>query len=522
MFLPSPQPSSADILPRSARTRAARALAAVGLGLAAACFVGCDSKSTDAVEGKELSVANPAPLIEEAGDQPVGVYEVSPAAEAPVAEAPAAEAPAVETPAAKTPAAPENSASVAASGPPAPAPEPSAWAPETLDTGMSLSGLKITKPLTPPPPTGSKGQLATAPGAEKADLGVLIQGEVVEHTFRLTNSGEEAVVLNGTANSCGCTVAQTQRVGVDGTTTPFVFGQPIAPGESIDILAKVDTDGKKGKLVSTITLQTNSANLPAPLQLAADVQPFVVLEPESYLMLGTMMATEQKEADLNLRSTSGEVFGLELARLGLPDYVNAVLTPVDPNPEGRSAHWKAKITVGPNAAEGQNQSWQLRFVTDVPAPSKGHAAGVEAQPRTHSVVSFVVVQEVNGLVRVSPAYVSFGLVRPGQTVSRTVRLENTDPEFQLPADLVLTRVPMNSAADAILESCFTTNVEVLDAGRVVEITMTLADLPDTFEGNLGGSVEVQVGHPSKPVLSVPYSAFCRPTVQAPKAPAGLR
>jgi len=173
MFLPSPQPSSADILPRSARSRAARALAAVGLGLAAACFVGCDSKSTDAVEGKELLAVYPAPAIEEVGDEPVRVSEVPPAA---AADAPAAETPAAKTPVAEAPAATENDAAVAASGPPAPAPEPSAWAPETLDTGKSLAGLKITKPLAPPPPTGSKGQLATAPGAEKADLGVLIQG----------------------------------------------------------------------------------------------------------------------------------------------------------------------------------------------------------------------------------------------------------------------------------------------------------------------------------------------------------
>ncbi len=396
-----------------------------------------------------------------------------------------------------------------------------AWSPETLDTGFDLSALRVAKlaPATAVVPT-SLGTLVVVDGAEQVDLGSLVQGQVVEHTFILESKGAGPVVIAGAHNSCGCTVTQLMRVLPDGTRETFAYGMSLNPGERVELRAKVDTDAKKGALISTVTVQLDGGAPPLSLRMNADVRAFLELDPPSYIMIGRMAANESREGSVAIRSTTGEPFGLELAAVGLPEFVKVDLQPVEPGPDGRATQWRAGVVVGPDASEGAHQTWQLRFVSDVPTP--GAMANPEGKPRMQSTATFIVAEEITGLVRASPAFVPFGLVRPGQTVTRTVRFESLDPDFQLPSDPQVEIVKRNDTVDAIIASCLTTTVAVLDEGRVVEVTFTLADVPDSYEGNLGGIVRVHVGHPSKPVIELHFSALCRPSIQAPQVPGGLR
>jgi hypothetical protein len=88
---------------------------------------------------------------------------------------------------------------------------------------------------------------------ETHDFGKVMEGEVVYHTYKFTNTGDEPLIIKNAKASCGCTVPQWPR-------------NPIAPGETGELQVKFDTKGRGkagGKPQSkrvTITANTNPAN----------------------------------------------------------------------------------------------------------------------------------------------------------------------------------------------------------------------------------------------------------------------
>lgn len=69
-------------------------------------------------------------------------------------------------------------------------------------------------------------------------------GALVTQTYTLTNSGDETLSITRVLASCGC------------TTTTLAKSQ-LAPGESVDLTAKIDTKGFAGKVIKTVTVQSN-------------------------------------------------------------------------------------------------------------------------------------------------------------------------------------------------------------------------------------------------------------------------
>jgi hypothetical protein len=75
----------------------------------------------------------------------------------------------------------------------------------------------------------SVGPLTTVEFKEKSfDFGKVMDGEIVEHDYHFTNTGDEPLILKKVKASCGCTVPTWPR-------------KPIAPGGKGVIHAKFDT-----------------------------------------------------------------------------------------------------------------------------------------------------------------------------------------------------------------------------------------------------------------------------------------
>lgn len=92
------------------------------------------------------------------------------------------------------------------------------------------------------------------------DFGTVNEGEVVETTFKVINSGKTDLVITNAQPSCGCTV-------------PVWPKEPIKPGESADVLVKFDTSGKPNRQSKTITLTTNTEAGRHVLTLKGSVMP---------------------------------------------------------------------------------------------------------------------------------------------------------------------------------------------------------------------------------------------------------
>lgn len=77
------------------------------------------------------------------------------------------------------------------------------------------------------------------------DFGTVTEGEIVETTFKVTNSGKTDLVITDAQVTCGCTV-------------PVWPKTPIKPGQTEDIKVKFDTRGKTNRQQKNITLITNT------------------------------------------------------------------------------------------------------------------------------------------------------------------------------------------------------------------------------------------------------------------------
>lgn len=81
---------------------------------------------------------------------------------------------------------------------------------------------------------------------EVYDFGTVNEGDVVETTFKVTNTGASDLVITKAKGSCGCTVPTWPK-------------EAIKPGETADVDVKFNTSGKPNKQSKTVTLTTNTA-----------------------------------------------------------------------------------------------------------------------------------------------------------------------------------------------------------------------------------------------------------------------
>lgn len=91
-----------------------------------------------------------------------------------------------------------------------------------------------------------KGSAATA-SFDRAvhDFGTVTEGEIVETSFQITNSGETDLIITDAQVTCGCTV-------------PVWPKKPIKPGETESIEVKFNTNGKPNRQKKVVTLITNT------------------------------------------------------------------------------------------------------------------------------------------------------------------------------------------------------------------------------------------------------------------------
>lgn len=91
------------------------------------------------------------------------------------------------------------------------------------------------------------------------DFGTIDQGTAVEHTFKFTNTGDAPLVITNATSSCGCTV-------------PTWTKEPIAPGESGEMLVKFNGSGQN-QVTKTVNITANTEAGTEQLKIKAFVTP---------------------------------------------------------------------------------------------------------------------------------------------------------------------------------------------------------------------------------------------------------
>ena len=93
------------------------------------------------------------------------------------------------------------------------------------------------------------------------DFGSVSEGTVVSHTFILSNLGDSPLLIAGARATCGCTTTALPK------TT-------LAPGESVPLEARVDTNNFGGRISKQIYVDSNDPSTPSVvLHIQGDVIP---------------------------------------------------------------------------------------------------------------------------------------------------------------------------------------------------------------------------------------------------------
>jgi hypothetical protein len=95
---------------------------------------------------------------------------------------------------------------------------------------------------------------------EVFDAGTVVKGEVIRAVFTVKNTGDSPLVFGEVRPSCSCTVADKPS-------------EPIAPGESTRIIAKVNTANVSSKEVTkSVTIMTNTTPSTKVLLIKAKIK----------------------------------------------------------------------------------------------------------------------------------------------------------------------------------------------------------------------------------------------------------
>ena len=411
--------------------------------------------------------------------------------------------------------------------------------PDRLVTGVELGPSAPGRALRPGgPPNGPRntaradgagsrrgpaGSITLVEGRTAVDLGQLVEGEVREHTFRLSNGGEGDLVIHRIQPNCSCTVTETRVLASDGTRKDYALGTPLAPGTRFELDCQVDSHGKRGHLASAVTLHSNDPSGLVTLQLNAEVTPLLTLRPPQ-LTFGRLTAAESRQASLEVTSEVLDAFSLELGDQPLHEAVAVALEPLDPGLDGRTGRWRVDVTVGPGLPEGALRQ-RIDLFTDVPAArtasgdpgADGGEGAAEAPipvvgggltgPGGTRILTFFALGQVTPLVTASPPLVSFGVVRGGQGATRTVRIECLDEGFQLAQPALDVRGMQGG--DFEYPELVSTGARPVEGVSAYDVDIHLAELPADLNATLRGVLVVQVGHPTKDAVEVPFSCIAR-------------
>lgn len=112
-------------------------------------------------------------------------------------------------------------------------------------------------------PTAPKEQAKNGPTItfqeSEFNFGDIAQGDVVEHTFKFTNTGTQPLIISNVGVTCGC-------------TTPNWTKDPVMPGKTGIVNAKFNSAGKMGQQKKAITIHSNAADGAAYVYIVTNIK----------------------------------------------------------------------------------------------------------------------------------------------------------------------------------------------------------------------------------------------------------
>lgn len=389
--------------------------------------------------------------------------------------------------------------------------------PETLD-GLDLSGIVLPGSEPGARPAGVTGatpaplvdSTLTVDGDDTARFGVVKEGDERQHQWDLVVEGEDPVNVYDERSTCGCTLGRLELVAPDGSVTDYVKGTDIPTDHVLRVHGTLTTEGKRGEQAHSITLRHNGKNRATLLHFEAEVLPTFEVAPNAYFNFGEFFVNESRSGEVVVTSPVVDRFALALdTSFGLPDYMNVELAPLDAiDDDGRASSWSVSATVGPNAPENFAGQQSLTVILKSDIEMVGAPPLTSGEPRTR-LLNIYVYARVKSLVHANPSYVSFGAISAGADARREFNIEFSDGTFDLERMRNVSFVARNVDDQEFYDEFFNSSVQEGEDGRSVIVSLWFDDWPSDRVGPFGGDIVIDIGHPTRPELKVPFSGVCR-------------
>lgn len=343
---------------------------------------------------------------------------------------------------------------------------------------------------------------AEPPGAHlvcaepEVDFGSVWEGDLLDHEFVFEVVGDGREAVEAVRADCGCTLAQLEVEGPDGSLSPYENGSPLGTGDRLHVQVSYNTHGKRGSAPRTVTLYAAEGAVRA--RILADVKPWLTVTPGTR-DLGLLRDSDSASCDFRVKSTVGEPFQLTHTAKAVPPEVTVRLTPLDASGEpgsAPSASWRVDVDLAAGMPRGPHV-YPIELTTD---QVHRHGAPITATP-------YVTVQVV-GPASLTPASLAFGIIPAGEIVSRTTRFVLHDPTLELRAPAV--HLENVRPEDFELSSYATLRVLEVPGERAFDLRVTFSDLPVIPKGNFLGRLIVETGLEEIPVLEAPVTGVVLP------------
>jgi hypothetical protein len=126
-------------------------------------------------------------------------------------------------------------------------------APTNSSGNGNIPGTNVNSTVSNMPPTTIQYE------SEKFNFGVINEGEVVKHTYKFKNTGNEPLLISNAKGSCGCTVPTWPK-------------EPVPPGGTGEIKVEFNSKGKPGMQSKRVTVTANTTPADTYLEISGEVR----------------------------------------------------------------------------------------------------------------------------------------------------------------------------------------------------------------------------------------------------------
>lgn len=257
----------------------------------------------------------------------------------------------------------------------------------------------------------SKGGPKIQVDSPKFDFKEAWAGESIKHTFIVRNTGDAVLKITRVKPSCGCTVADFDKV--------------IPPGGSGKVAVTVNTKKLRSQVTKTVTIESNDASNPQyRVTMAGKVKQRFKIDPPRGAAFGRIRPDEQLNRTLTLTNNMDSP-----VKLSLPVSKTGLFTATLDEKEAGKVY-ELSITAKPPYAEKINRG-SFTLKTDLPGNTPVEiAVSTFVPPLVEVTPPQVIVPKAQAQARQQSVRVKFNSAEPRKILSATTTVPNGQVEIK--------------------------------------------------------------------------------------------